>query len=190
MPRRVVRLAPQTGHLYTSRMRTGPGSIVRPDPLAYFLTWTTYGAWLPGDSRGWSDSRGGLQARNDRLLIAMAARMTGTSVILTARERQTVEQSIVAVSEARGWLIHAATCRTQHVHVVVTATEAAPDTAMQHLKAWATRALRSPTSTGIHGRHAPRWWTRGGSQRRVFGERDLEAVVEYVKECQALPRER
>jgi hypothetical protein len=23
------------------------------EPLAYFLTWTTYGTWLPGDSRGW-----------------------------------------------------------------------------------------------------------------------------------------
>jgi len=169
-------------------MRADPGSPFRPEPLAYFLTWTTYGAWLPGDSRGWSDSRGGLHARNERLLSAMAASMTGSPVILSAGQRQTVEQSIMAVSEARGWLIHAATCRTQHVHVVVTATEVAPDTAMQHLKAWATRALRSPNSTGIHGRHAPRWWTRGGSQRRVYGERDLEAVVGYVKECQAVPR--
>ena len=24
------------------------------EPLAYFLTWTTYGTWLPGDERGWS----------------------------------------------------------------------------------------------------------------------------------------
>ena len=24
-----------------------------PDPLAYFLTWSTYGTWLPGDERGW-----------------------------------------------------------------------------------------------------------------------------------------
>ena len=24
------------------------------EPLAYFLTWTTYGTWLPGDERGWN----------------------------------------------------------------------------------------------------------------------------------------
>jgi hypothetical protein len=24
----------------------------RDEPLAYFLTWTTYGTWLPGDERG------------------------------------------------------------------------------------------------------------------------------------------
>ncbi len=23
-----------------------------PEPLAYFLTWPTYGTWLPGDERG------------------------------------------------------------------------------------------------------------------------------------------
>lgn len=23
------------------------------EPLAYFITWTTYGTWLPGDPRGW-----------------------------------------------------------------------------------------------------------------------------------------
>ena len=25
-------------------------------PLAYFLTWTTYGTWLPGDERGWIEA--------------------------------------------------------------------------------------------------------------------------------------
>jgi hypothetical protein len=24
----------------------------QPEPLAYFLTWSTYGTWLPGDERG------------------------------------------------------------------------------------------------------------------------------------------
>jgi hypothetical protein len=24
------------------------------DPLAYFITWTCYGTWLPGDDRGWT----------------------------------------------------------------------------------------------------------------------------------------
>ena len=24
-----------------------------PEPLAFFLTWPTYGTWLPGDERGW-----------------------------------------------------------------------------------------------------------------------------------------
>jgi hypothetical protein len=31
------------------------------DPLAYFLTWVTYGTWLPGDDRGWVEYRHGWQ---------------------------------------------------------------------------------------------------------------------------------
>ena len=30
------------------------------ETLAYFLTWTTYGSWLPGDERNWVDKRGEL----------------------------------------------------------------------------------------------------------------------------------
>ena len=32
-----------------------------PEPLAYFLTWPTYGTWLPGDERGWVEYRHGWQ---------------------------------------------------------------------------------------------------------------------------------
>ena len=32
-----------------------------PDPLAFFLTWTTYGSWLPGDERGWILKGRGIQ---------------------------------------------------------------------------------------------------------------------------------
>ena len=28
------------------------------EPLAYLLTWTTYGTWLPGDDRGWTEKPG------------------------------------------------------------------------------------------------------------------------------------
>ncbi len=30
-----------------------PNEPTMPDPLAYYLTWPTYGTWLPGDERGW-----------------------------------------------------------------------------------------------------------------------------------------
>jgi hypothetical protein len=39
-------------------MRTEPADIPMADPLAYFLTWTTYGTWLPGDERGWVERPG------------------------------------------------------------------------------------------------------------------------------------
>jgi len=30
-------------------MTTEAGRVPQEEPLAYFMTWTTYGAWLPGD---------------------------------------------------------------------------------------------------------------------------------------------
>src|SRR6056297_296848 len=33
--------------------------IMNDNPLAYFITWTVYGAWLQGDERGWRRYRGG-----------------------------------------------------------------------------------------------------------------------------------
>ena len=38
------------------------GDTILPEPLAYFLTWTTYGTWLPGDERGWVKRKRGFQA--------------------------------------------------------------------------------------------------------------------------------
>jgi hypothetical protein len=48
----------------------------KPEPLAYFLTWTTYGTWLPGDERGWVRYRRGMQAPDSILKREAAARMT------------------------------------------------------------------------------------------------------------------
>jgi hypothetical protein len=43
-------------------MAREPGSVPRDEPLAYFLTWTTYGSWLPGDQRGWVAKPGQFRA--------------------------------------------------------------------------------------------------------------------------------
>ena len=48
----------------TSRMRSAGGRDCEPplpEPLADFLTWPTYGTWLPGDRRGWVEYRHGWQ---------------------------------------------------------------------------------------------------------------------------------
>ena len=44
-------------------MGKDPGSIPMDDPLALFLTWTTYGLWLPGDERGWVEKPGRFRER-------------------------------------------------------------------------------------------------------------------------------
>jgi REP element-mobilizing transposase RayT len=158
------------------------GTIYRPDPLAFFLTWTTYGSWMPGDARGWADDRGMVREPNARLARVAAGLMRGTSVVLTFAQRDTVERAIHEHCDFRGWVLHAATCRTTHVHVVVSAAERTPDGVLGSLKARCSRQLSQGAKEPLT------WWTRGGSMRRIYDTRSLENLVAYVVECQDKPR--
>ena len=53
-----------------------PNELPMPDPLAYYLTWTTYGTWLPGDERGWVKFGRGQQQPDSIRKIEAEARMT------------------------------------------------------------------------------------------------------------------
>jgi REP element-mobilizing transposase RayT len=154
-----------------------------PDPLAFFLTWTTYGTWLPGDSRGWTDSAGSMHTAAPRLARAAQRAMIGPATGLSVSQRQRVEQAIAEHAAVRGWTLHAVQCRTAHVHVVVTAADISPETIMTQFKAWSTRALNA-TRDMQSGLHRGRVWTRGGSMRRIYDEEGLAAVATYVVECQ------
>ena len=174
---------PQILHACTLlRMTHIPGTIYRPEPLAFFLTWTTYGSWMPGDARGWADNRGVIRAPNARLARVATGVMRGPSVVLTFAQRDIVERAIHEHCDFRGWTLHAATCRTTHVHAVVSAAERTPDGVLGSMKARCSRQLS-------HRAKGPRtWWTRGGSMRHVYDMRALENVVTYVVECQDKPR--
>lgn len=56
--------------------RTLPNEPAMPDPLAFFLTWTTYGTWLPGDERGWVAKGKGFQGPAPDKERAASERMT------------------------------------------------------------------------------------------------------------------
>ncbi len=152
-----------------------------PEPLAFFLTWTTYGSWLPGDDRGWSDDRGVLRAPSFRLAISAGHRLASSAVSLRLAQRELVVATITRHCQHRQWKLFAVACRSQHVHVVVSAPAYQPATVSQQLKTWAARALAADATP------ARRIWTRGCSRRRIYDERALQAVVQYVAECQDGP---
>ncbi len=173
-------------------MQHEPGQPPMDAPLAYFLTWTTYGTWLPGDERGWVEKPGRFRAPDAELQTAAKRRMIEPALTLDAEQRRIVEDTIADHCRIRGWLLHAASARTQHVHVVVSAPERKPDDVMDQFKAWCSRKLgervRSQQSAGEQPRR--NWWTQGGSKRWLNDEGDLEAAVLYVREGQgeATPR--
>ena len=62
-----------------------------PEPLAYFLTWPTYGTWLPGDERGWVEYRHGWQLPDPARKREAQARLTEDACLLDQDQRRFVE---------------------------------------------------------------------------------------------------
>src|SRR5579884_2299354 len=134
-----------------------------PDPLAYFLTWTTYGSWLPGDERGWVKKGQGVQPPEPVRKETAGALLTESPCTLTPEQRRLVEKTMAEHCRIRGWQLHVVNCRTNHVHVVVTA-DRDPETVRDQFKAWCTRRLKEQQrARGVAVR--TKWWTERGSER-------------------------
>jgi REP element-mobilizing transposase RayT len=149
------------------------------DPIAYFLTWATYGTWLPGDARGWVEYRRGWRLPDPVRELEAKARMTEDACILKPNQRQAVETQIAETCTHRGWTLHTVNCRSNHVHVVVTSDGVHPKKIRSDLKSWATRILRT-TYDGAR----ENWWAERGSIRYINRDDDLEAAILYVRDGQ------
>jgi REP element-mobilizing transposase RayT len=145
-------------------------------PLAYFISWTTYGTWLPGDARGWVEKgTQGIQEPDTDKLREARERMEESPVVLDIGQRLLVEQTIREHCTFRGWQLHAVNVRSNHVHVVVTA-EREPETVMDQFKAWCSRRLNEKA------RVSSCWWTKHGSTKWINDEEYLRNAIEYVLE--------
>jgi len=159
------------------------------DPLAYFLTWTTYGTWLPGDQRGWFDKPGEWHKADEHRQMIASLLMTEDACVLNTELRKIVEATIFRHCQVRSWVLHAVNCRSNHVHVVVAAPGYEPEMVMDQFKAWCTRNLKDHDKAQKHEKEArTKWWTERGSRRWINGQKSLDAAVEYVLEQQDGPR--
>jgi REP element-mobilizing transposase RayT len=105
-----------------------------------------------------------------------ASQMKGEEVIFTPEQRSAVEQAIEEVARYRAWQLVELSCRTNHVHALVTTSGSGPDKVLGDFKSYATRALRS------RGWFLDQQvWTKGGSTRYVNTRKSLLAAIQYVK---------
>lgn len=149
------------------------------EPIAYFITWTTYGTWLPGDQRGWNRKhQGDIKRPNPALEKSARAKMTEPELRLSPKHRAIVENTIRKHCEIRGWHPHVVNPRTNHVHVVVTAPGYNAKTVRDQFKAWCTRKLKE---SGLTRKNI---WTEGGSKKSINTEDDLARVIDYASEAQ------
>lgn len=134
-------------------------------PLAYLITFRTYGTWLPGDERGSIDrfhNRFG-EPRvepNAALLKQHAKKLKGEPVSLNANQRRATNDSIHEVCSHRKWKLYAINVRTNHVHAVVSASASA-NKVLNDFKAYST-------------------WVDKGSKRKLWNEDHIFRACDYV----------
>lgn len=156
-------------------------------PLAYLITFRTYGTWLHGDERGsvdrWRNTYGSPTIPpSNSWRSTKLHRMNRDPVRLDGPLRRAVDASVRDTCRIREWQLHALNVRTNHVHAVVTA-ERDPSDVLTALKANATRQLRE---AGVwNDGDGP--WSQGGSKRYLWTTRSLALAVAYVVDGQGGP---
>ena len=153
-------------------------------PLAYLITFTTYGTWLHGDIRGSVDrnhnkygdeflpEKGSFEQQDCKLL-------KNTAVFLDEKDRNVVLNAVLDQCGFRGWFAYAIHVRSNHIHIVLSALEK-PEKIMTTLKAYSTRALRAC------GVNKLKFWTAHGSTRYLWTKEKLEAAIKYVRDRQGV----
>jgi REP element-mobilizing transposase RayT len=155
--------------------------------MTYFLTFNCYGAWVPGDERGWverarSNYRGGYKDPSPALARYARKIMPQEPYQLDVTRARIVLDAVSEACQYRGWELVAAHVRTTHVHIVV-ANLSDPDRAISDFKSYSSRALN------WHGFETAdrKRWARGGSTRRLPTAEAIRSAIQYVVDSQGDP---
>jgi REP element-mobilizing transposase RayT len=149
-------------------------------PLAYFISFRTYGTWLHGDKRGSIDrfhNRYGdpYLRPNNAWQRYNRNQLKDGPFTPGARARRSVENAIRETCGIQQWHLQALNVRTNHVHTVVTANRT-PGLVQNAFKANATRQLRKDR-LWFH-QFSP--WADKGSKVRLWNERSVAKAIDYV----------
>jgi REP element-mobilizing transposase RayT len=151
-------------------------------PLAYLITFTTYGTWLHGDPRGSviKDKRARPLANQPKLLQYQRDHLKEPPFILDAQSRNIILQSLLKVAEYRNWKLLAIHIRNSHIHIVIKA-HLKPERIMNDFKSYATRALRSEGYSRTH------FWTHHGNTQYLFSDTKIKEAIHYTLYEQGTP---
>jgi REP element-mobilizing transposase RayT len=158
-------------------------------PLAYFITFTTYGTWLHGRALGSVDREHNnpgapFLSPNEHLECEMRSALRQEPYLLDGLRRSVVLRTIKEVAAHRKWKLWAAHVRTNHLHVLITA-QCKPEKVMIDLKAWSSRRLKEACNESSDRDR----WTQHGSTRYLNDEESFNAAVKYVIDDQGAPME-
>ena len=160
-------------------------SILSPEitiPLAYFITFTCYGTWLSHEkeiSVNIKKNTFGTRFLAKYLVEDYKNLNKASPVLLDSNDRNIILNTLKEVSDLKNWSLLAAHVRTNHVHVIINASEK-PEIILNTFKAYATRNLNKKTII-------KKRWTRHGSTRYLWNVESVEAAIKYVIEEQGEP---
>ena len=145
-------------------------------PIAYFITFSTYGTWLHGDRRNSvivKNKKSQMIDPNNALKLYESKQLKHTAVTLNKSQRQIVLDTILRHCKIKNWRLYAVHIRSNHCHIILNSNDS-PDKMMNDLKAWATRKLRQA------GYVFEKVWTKHGSTIFIFTLEKLKEKVYYV----------
>src|SRR6266545_4146556 len=147
----------------------------------WFLTWRTYGTWLPGDERGFVGAV--VEATGDRVIRNAPGTpqeapsaglrdysrsiMRADAVVLESGHAAELFAQFRETAAIRGWALLALAVLSNHIHVVVR-VEGDPDGAdvLRDFKCNASRRLNTAYGKPTCGS----WWSESGSRRILRDE--------------------
>lgn len=157
----------------------------------WFLTWTTYGTWLPGDRRGFvSDIKAddGTTIRHnvpgteyDANILALEAHAASQQKAVPVRllEIQAVLllNQFLETAQVRQWRLFASAIMANHCHLVVGVPgDPDPEKLLGDFKSYGSRKLNRSGHTVPHDKR----WTKSGSKRKLPDEQAVLNAIKYT----------
>jgi REP element-mobilizing transposase RayT len=151
--------------------------------MVYLLTWSCYGARVPGDegtiAKRTNQVGAPRQSASESLRNKSRALMLAAPWHPAEPERQIVLQAIAEVCQYRNWTLLAAHFRDTHIHAAVE-SESKPELILHDFKAYSTRALN-------RSQVPRRYWSRHGSTVYLWTPEQVSNAVRYIIENQGDP---
>ena len=154
----------------------------------WFLTWTTYGSWLPGDQRGFVSDvkvddgavvrhnipRTEFDADMPALQSHAQSQLKAAPVRLSKGQAELLLDQFLETADVRKWTLLAVAIMANHCHLVVGVPgDPDPENLLRDFKSYGSRKLNGSGHKVSHDKR----WTKSGSKRKLP---DDEAVLNAI----------
>jgi REP element-mobilizing transposase RayT len=162
-----------------------------PYDRVWFLTWHTYGTWLPGNEKGFVSSLRNadgdseihnipgttIDSDSPHLLEWSRQQLKSKPLVLKPLQANSLAEQLLETTAIRGWTMFAFAIVTNHVHVVVGVPgDPKPESLSGDFKRNGSRTLNRLYTRPAGGT----WWTESGSHRKLAHELAILGAIRYT----------